>query len=294
MKRLVGVLIIALIVLSQAGLAADIWQYNVNIELGDENVYNIDILLVNYTSNTFSMLIPGSPYDVKIYTDATCYHEDTVWGEQIDCGIPNRDKLIIDISYKEPNKITEKGSYYIFSDSVIMPLSVEKFSYKIRLPEGNGIIVGDDAYSPNEALLLSDGRSSSLYWGMENLAKGSKFDASVAYENIGIFDYSVIEYTLIALILLVIVGIIFMKYLSKKKEVKIVLPILKSDEKLIFETLIKHKPGVKQKVIVIESGYSKAKVSKVLKNLQERGLLKLERIGRTNKIYYDEKFRNKE
>ena len=64
-------------------------------------------------------------------------------------------------------------------------------------------------------------------------------------------------------------------------------------EKLVFEAVTKHEPGVKQKVVVKDSGYSKAKVSKVLKNLQERGLLRLERIGRTNKIYYDKKFKKK-
>ena len=293
MKRLIGTLIIAMIVLSQVGLATSIWQYNVNVELGEENSYNIDILLINYTENTFSMLIPGSPYDVKLYTDASCYHEDTVWGEQINCGIPSRDKVVIDISYKEPNKITEKGSYFIFSDSVIMPLDVDKFSYKVRLSEGDGLIMGDSAYSPEGALLLSDGRSSLLYWSITNVTKGDQFDVSVAYENIGIFDQTLILSVLVILIILVILGIAYMKYFSKKKEVKIILPVLKSDEKLIFETLIKHNPGVKQKVIVQESGYSKAKVSKVLKNLQERGLLKLERIGRTNKIYYDEKFKNK-
>ena len=69
--------------------------------------------------------------------------------------------------------------------------------------------------------------------------------------------------------------------------------MLKEDEKKIFESVVKHDPGVNQKIVVKESGYSKAKVSKVLKNLQERGLLKLERIGRSNKVHYDKKFQMK-
>ncbi|MBU3904670.1 MAG: hypothetical protein KJ906_00780 [Nanoarchaeota archaeon] len=293
MKRLFGMLIISVLILSQVGLSANIWQYSVTVELGEETTYSVRIMLVNYTENTFSLLIPGTPYDVKLYTDAVCYHEDTVWGEQINCGIPSRDKVTIDISYKEPNKITEKGSYYIFSDSLILPLDVTKFSYKVSLPEGNGLIMGDDAYSPEGALLLSDGRQSSVYWSLDSAKKGDKFDVSVAYENIGLFDPTLIFIVLGILIILVLIGIAYMKYVSKKKDVKIVIPILKPDEKLIFETVIKHDSGVKQKIVVQESGYSKAKVSKVLTNLQERGLLKLERTGRTNKIYYEEKFKNK-
>ena len=66
--------------------------------------------------------------------------------------------------------------------------------------------------------------------------------------------------------------------------------IIKKDEKLIFDTIRKHGDGVNQKIIVNDSGYSKAKVSKVLNSLKERGVLKLERVGRKNKVHIEKKF----
>ncbi len=55
--------------------------------------------------------------------------------------------------------------------------------------------------------------------------------------------------------------------------------------------MMKHGNGVNQKAVVRDSGYSKAKVSKVLNSLQERGLIKLERLGRSNKIHFVGKLR---
>ena len=81
--------------------------------------------------------------------------------------------------------------------------------------------------------------------------------------------------------------------LPPQQTVEIILPILKSDEKAVVESVLKHGSGVNQKIIVRDSGYSKAKVSKVLKSLGERGLVRLERIGRGNKVYLLDKLENK-
>jgi uncharacterized membrane protein len=68
---------------------------------------------------------------------------------------------------------------------------------------------------------------------------------------------------------------------------------LKKDEKIIYDAIIKHGNGVNQKIIVKDSGYSKAKVSKVLNSLKERGLIRLERIGRKNKVYIERNIEKK-
>ena len=62
---------------------------------------------------------------------------------------------------------------------------------------------------------------------------------------------------------------------------------------MIYDTIIKHGNGVNQKIIVNDSGYSKAKVSKVLSSLKERGLVRLERIGRKNKVYIERNIEKK-
>ena len=87
--------------------------------------------------------------------------------------------------------------------------------------------------------------------------------------------------------------VLFYQFYYKDKGIKLIFPVLKKDEKLIFNSIMKHGNGVNQKVIVRDSGYSKAKVSKVLKSLSERGLVRLERIGRSNKVYMQKNIEKK-
>ncbi len=296
MKKLLIASIFAMILLSSGVFASEIYQYNVVAEISEQDIsYKTNFILVNHTDIRFSFNIPGPIYDVDIEANVDCNVKDSTWGQAIECVTPLREeKINIGVSYKSKNKVSAKRNYFIFADSFTMPDDVKDFSLLVKLPEANGLIKADDAFSPEDALLGSDGRRPSIYWTREDLVQGYTFDVSVAYEPIGEFDYSIIEMVFIVLITIVILGAVFLKYFSKpKQEIKVILPVLKEDEKLIFETLIKHEPGVNQKTVVRESGYSKAKVSKVLKNLQERGLVKLERIGRTNKIHYDPKFRKK-
>ncbi len=295
MNKMAIACIFAMIILSSPVLAADIYQYSASVEINSDAHYELSMLLINYTSNSFSFVIPGTPYDMIINSSVPCAQKDSTWGKQITCDTSRiSERIDLGVSYNTENKVSKKGSYYIFTDSFVMPMDVEKFVLKVKLPEASGLIQEDDAFSPAGALLGSDGRRSFVYWTKENMAQSESFDVSVAYEDIGILGYSLLETVMVVIITIVVIAIVFFKYYSKQKPVKIILPMLRKDEKLIFETMIKHDPGVNQKSIVNESGYSKAKVSKVLKNLQERGLLKLERMGRTNKIYYDEKFKKKE
>ena len=101
------------------------------------------------------------------------------------------------------------------------------------------------------------------------------------------------EYLIVIVIVSFSAFVLFYQFYYKNKSVKLILPVLKSDEKIIFNTIMKHGSGVNQKVIVRDSGYSKAKVSKVLKSLSERGLIKLERIGRSNKVHIEKNFEKK-
>jgi len=294
--KLVIAAIFAMLIISSAGLAADIYQYNVVAELGDNVQYKQTFILSNYTENRFTFSIPGSLYDFAIDSDVVCEQKDDTWGKTVECVIPyGGDRIDISVSYTAQNKIAGQKNYLIYSDSFKMPYRVERFSLLVKLPEGNGLIKSDDAYTPAGALLGSDGRRASIYWVGQELVEGYTFDSSVAYEPIGAFDYASMETMFIIIITIIILAVVFLKYFGRpKQEIKVILPVLKEDEKKIFESIIKHEPGVNQKVVVKDSGYSKAKVSKVLKNLQERGLLKLERMGRTNKVHYDKKFQKKD
>jgi DNA-binding Lrp family transcriptional regulator len=61
--------------------------------------------------------------------------------------------------------------------------------------------------------------------------------------------------------------------------------VLNKDEKRIVDILSRHGGKSGQKVLVRESDFSKAKVSRLVKNLKERGVVDIEPIsGRENRI----------
>ena len=75
----------------------------------------------------------------------------------------------------------------------------------------------------------------------------------------------------------------FTKLDKKKKKQRIVSTILDGDEKILYN-IIKEKNEILQKDLVYESGFSKAKVTRVLVKLDNKKLIVRKPWGNTNKI----------
>ena len=171
---------------------------------------------------------------------------------------------------------------FLFEQQIYIPQSTKNFLVKIFLPEATALPNTEQSYIPIDGEKASDGRRIYIYWTRENMEANAAFNINITYEP---FSSTVPTEIIIMITVIIIFFTIF--YIIKKQRfgMKFVLPVLKSDEKKIMEAVLKHGDGVNQRLVVRESGYSKAKVSKVLKNLQERNIIKLERIGRSNKIH---------
>ena len=75
----------------------------------------------------------------------------------------------------------------------------------------------------------------------------------------------------------------FKKTDKNKKKQKIVSTILDGDEKILYD-IIKEKNEILQKDLVYESGFSKAKVTRILGKLDNKKLIVRKPWGNTNKI----------
>lgn len=60
--------------------------------------------------------------------------------------------------------------------------------------------------------------------------------------------------------------------------------MLKSDEKKVFLEILKTKGEILQNKLVVQTGLSKVKITRVLTSLQNKNLVMKERYGITNKI----------
>ena len=99
---------------------------------------------------------------------------------------------------------------------------------------------------------------------------------------------SPITINLVSLIIALIVALIVSFYLfrqdRKEQEYKVIRKSLSDDEKKILDE-IKKAGEITQDSLRFRLDWSKAKISTILTNLDKRGLIQRERIGKTYKVY---------
>jgi uncharacterized membrane protein len=290
-------ILLFLILLSVPCFSKELYQYGVTAEIFENNTvnYKLTLIFVNNTDQTFIFPLSSS-INVKVESVANCNVQQGTLETNILCNLKASNRTVLVISYSSDQKISKKDNYFLFQDSFKINSDTDTVSFLIKLPEGTGLKEPiENSSSPSGALIGSDGRRTIINWIENDLKKGVTFDVSIAYEKIGEVVISEFPIQIISVIaLVIIVGFAFFyQFYWRNRNVNLIIPILKKDEKKIFDVIMKHGSGVNQKIIVNDSGYSKAKVSKVLKSLEERGILRLERIGRKNKVHIEKNFEKK-
>ena len=283
MKHIIFVVWIFLILLQAVPAAAAISVYSVDAVITDSStMYRVAF---NFTSPVPNLIfsIPGSPQNVNVFP-STCAIDSALLQTNIICNYPMSN---FEVEYTSTERISRKTIWggFVWSDSFSIPEPVANLNVNIQIPAGAALKEPiSDAITPQDATKSSDGRHILISWSERDV--NDRWSASIAYERI---EIAAVLPTILAIIAIIAaVGVITYRHYfrSEKDGMKMILPILKKDEKAVLDALLKHGSGVNQKVIVKESGYSKAKVSKVLKSLVERHIVKLERTGRSNRIFW--------
>ena len=298
--------IIVLVMISSAGYAQRLNYLGVENKISGlttTSALTITFGFPNDNTFVFPVFSQITEFEFNSTFDANCTVETRSYGNDIVCDVSDLSPTnrSLQIQFDSSNLVTTQGRQSTFYQDFFMPLDIDSLFFQVVLPEGN-ILTNQTAYMPEDGKTNSDGRRIFIYWNRVNITRGDKFSPQVIYELPLIPTSGLLlqRNTLLGIGLVVAVGasIFFMWRRSNPPKasapsVQMVLPILKEDEKIVFESVMKHGSGVNQKTIVRESNYSKAKVSKVLKNLQERGILRLERLGRSNKVHINENYTNK-
>jgi uncharacterized membrane protein len=73
---------------------------------------------------------------------------------------------------------------------------------------------------------------------------------------------------------------------DKSTDYEVVLRLLKPDERRVYNEIIESKGDILQNKIVLNSGLSKVRVTRILKRLEQKQLIKRERFGLTNRIKF--------
>lgn len=190
----------------------------------------------------------------------------------------------INLRFQSESFLEVEGNIHKFYLQFLLP-STNRVTSLFTLPVGYVVANVSDSVYPKKYSMLSNGRNILVFWEIENVSSLQPLAFQVYYQPLEVGekkDYSFIYFLLIFLSFFVLALFSLRKRVAKKeiRPEKVVLKVLDNYERKVFE-IVKKAGSIKQGKIVELTQLSKAKVSRVVKSLEEKGLLKSERRGRT-------------
>lgn len=189
------------------------------------------------------------------------------------------------------------GGYY-FVKKIIFNQDYSEVTVKLNLD--TGFILEKEGVFPDGYSVESDGQIISVVWKLNNVKFGYVFPIFVKINETKKVSYSL----LIGLAVILIVPIVYLIFIKKfkkaviKKSYKKVSKtknrigprekeynyLLDTEKKVIDELKKADRHELWQKQIQILTKFSKAKISRLVRNLESRGLIKKIPFGNTNKV----------
>jgi len=203
----------------------------------------------------------------------------------------------IEISYITNENLEKVKSNYYFIDKLEFGFDIQKLEIKLILDEG--FVVDKEDIFPKPTLIGTDGRTISISWEFEDFKKEDNIPIFVVLTDIG-QDFDI--YLVLAVFLIVLVLLISYFYFVRRKSVgkgaivkkrrasklkerdEIEAHLLESEKAVINELKKADKNELWQKQLQLKTGFSKAKLSRVVRNLESRNLIRKIPLGNTNKV----------
>ncbi|MFA4820444.1 MAG: MarR family transcriptional regulator [Candidatus Aenigmatarchaeota archaeon] len=282
-------LLVAIFLFTATAHAA-ITNWNVDISINDDTGTDWTVLLTydNITDRS-DYFVLSKITNVEVFADNKLVNCDIT--QDIGTSIVCTDLQTKDVTYKFHVKglvdNVQKLKIFHYPFSVIT--TVEKMQITVKFPLGSALVedielngTGLKQFEPDFGREGSDGRRIFINWVFDRPALGQTLNISAIYELVSGFD----PFTTFAIILVLIIVsfILLLTFVFRKQRVKDLLPVLTNGERKAMEILLREKGEVDQRVIVKETDFSKAKVSRIINDLIERGLIEKISKGRKNLI----------
>ncbi len=300
MKLFCLVILLALLILAPtAAQAASFEKFDIEAQILDDNIvkYRLEMKLdeplikLNYP---FSFRIKNLT-TVNDFGRADCNLIQRGRVSDVECefsGMTKDRKTLIMEFYTEGDisVVEEKRRYFA---NYFVRLPINKTSVLVRLPDRGTLSEQptNNSYYPGDGSVRTDGRYIMVFWEKNDISIGDTLTFSASYVitggEFGIFYNTIALLAIIIVIILIGIFWLFLRHrtLTKKSAKEVLVSVLDKDEKIVYDILSNHSGSAGQKIIVRESNFSKAKVSRVVKRLKSRNIVDIEPIsGRENKI----------
>lgn len=204
----------------------------------------------------------------------------------IDCRMNlTQEKRTLELRLETADFVKTVDTKNLFSVDLSLSQPIDQAFATVKLPEGYALTNTSliPTVSPTASSIVSDGRRIIVNWNFANLTADQPFKFQTLYEPVkSEFPWSLVSVGILSFSVLVGVALFFYRRTKKPKDV--ILSVLDDFERKVIEVITMAGGEINQRRVVQETNLSKAKVSRVVKRLQERGLLEVTRLGRTNKL----------
>jgi len=278
-----------LTIVSLAGITfAQVAYYGIDTVLDDSGNADVKITITfKEAVKTFSYNILGRITDFNATSNAGPVSCDvSIKGTSlINCNLSlTADKRTLFLNFRTDDFVKQLDDRFFFSGDFSIDVEIEQLFSTLKLPD-RAIVVkeaGRISFSDN-ANVISEGRI--VVWSIPNIAKGQNLRLEALYEKLPPTFFEQLRLHQIAIFGLAVGAVIaFLLLRYFKKSEQLVLSVLDEFERKVVDIVAANQGEVNQRKVVLESNLSKAKVSRVVKSLAERGLIEVQRLGRTNKL----------
>ena len=182
----------------------------------------------------------------------------------------------LEMNFTVENLVFTKDSVYAFFVTLKTPLP-ENMNIFVYLPAGYYLY--RHAVYPENYKILTDGEKIYVHWSLskpENVAINLKF-----YRTFQDYTFFVAFVTSLAFIVVILYLVLYYREKTKRAFER----SFSEDERKVLQVLLKEKI-IMQNKLEKQLGFSRAKMTRVVKKLEAKGLIEKERVGRTNRLFY--------
>ncbi len=290
MYKKICIALIFITLLSFTAFAAPVSEQKITVTVNDDGSSDWEAVL-NYENQTdkSDFFVLAYIKNVQVSGESgllDCAVMEQGAGTLISCDKIN--ETAVTYRFTAYNLVRSLGSAKMFS--YIFPITgiIGEFDLMVNLPLGAGIVdkskinlSGFNPFTPDTGSEGSDGRKIFVKWFFIKPQLGKSIEASVIYEQIFGPELMLIG---AALIIISLPAAFFFLVMRRRNRIEHVLPILNADERTIMKKVLEAGGEIEQRKIVRECDMSKSKVSRVLKDLEERGIITMIKRGRSNKV----------
>ena len=270
-----------------------IQYYEINTELDEEGKSTVKLVITfSKPESSFQFNIIGRIQNFKVSSIAGPVNCTVKINgiSSVDCKLNlTEEKRQVEINFETYDFVRTLENKFYFSGDYSLGKDVKRIFASLKLPK-NALLVGENittsrlSFPENASAFVAESGRIMITWNLRNIRKEDMLKLEVLYQQLqppAWFQLRMRHFILFGAVFAIVFGFLIFRHFRRSEE--LVLSVLDEYERKVMN-IIAEAGEIKQRKVVQLTNLSKAKVSRIVKRLAERGLIEVERIGRTNRL----------